>query len=212
MPVFGPQDKSWLNKLIAFRDRAIRNEYPLLRIRINARLKEAKRKFGNDGSGYLDMLNDCSALSNFWMTLRQLLCQRIGLMEYYAPDEHWILRDLLARFPERIWLPIIAEQYWPTVEHRKSEHVHELMASYLTGPRADFRHLETAAAKPERESDLPDMVKKAVLGATFGQHSALATFKNMALGPENLPDIRGATGTWPENRRPSAEFQRSTTV
>ncbi|NNE80314.1 MAG: hypothetical protein HKN18_08595 [Silicimonas sp.] len=217
MPTFGTSDESWLNDLIAFRDRAIRNDEksqgsipddtlahsgldPDLRREMelhfeqqrkmadvqSARFDKARIKsdalYGADGRGFLDALNDGSAIKDFWRAFNTLMYQRIPVMQYHAPDQQIILRDLLARFPERVWLPIVAQQCLPMLDHRKSDHLHELMDQFIAGSTADFRHLETGAAKPETESQLPPQIRKAVLQAAFSMLSGFAGFKR-AIGP-----------------------------
>lgn len=146
--------------------------------------ERSKALYGADGRGFLDALNNGSATQDFWHAFKMLMYQRIRVMEYHAPKMQIIVRDLLARFPERIWLPIVAQECWPGLEHRKSDHLYELMDCFIAGPSADFRHLETGAAKPEAERQLQPQIRKVVLQAAFTMLSGLAGFKQ-AIPPAN---------------------------
>lgn len=218
-PVFDSSDEVWLRELIAFRDRAIRNDLnagvsipddtsdwkgldPTVRQQMEQHLEDQRKMveadkaknaaakkhsdalYGTDGRGYLDALNDGSATQDFWRSFNALMYQRIAVMQYHAPEMQIILRDMLLRFPERIWLPIVAQQCWPLLEHRKSDHLNELMDCFIAGPTADFRHLETGAAKPEAEAQLQPQIRKAVLEAAFSMLSGFANF-TQAIQPAN---------------------------
>lgn len=154
--------------------------------RIDAREKRCEALYGPDGLGFLDALSDGSALEDFWGALNTLLYQRIPLMEYCADTEMKIVADLLLRFPERVRLPILAERADARLEHREWEHVQALMTFYLKSERADLRHLERGAAKPEAESDLSDAQRKAMAEGALGLVSGFAAFKRLASGMEEL--------------------------
>ena len=213
MPKFGTADLEWLDRLIAFRDRAVANDIgaqtrrpdpravsgmdmanreamenwlaqaevdrEALAAGYEAAAQRCEARFGADGRGYLDALADGSALTDFWGTLDTLLYQRIPLMEYHAPDMQGILHDLLSRFPMRVWLPIVAQKCFPLFEFRKADRLNALLARFLEGPCADFRHLETGAEKPQTETDLAPAIRRELLTTAFRILSATARFKRL---------------------------------
>jgi len=144
----------------------------------------ALAEFGPDGTGFLDQLNDGRALDDFWGTLNRLLCQRLPLMRYHAPDQHQIVRDLLLRFPERIWLPIVAQICWPKEEHRKSRPVSELMNTYLTSPQPDFRNLEHDGIDVREDKQ----IEKAMLAAMANKFMVMESFRNNVMDADAPAD------------------------
>ena len=60
---------------------------------------KSEKLFGVDGRGFLEGLNNGKLVPDFWQNLRALLFQRISILEYHAPDEQEILRDLAAALP-----------------------------------------------------------------------------------------------------------------
>lgn len=150
----------------------------------SARSLAALDEFGADGAGFLDQLNDGRALHDFWGSLNRLLCQRIPLMRYNAPEEHQIVRDLLLRFPERIWVPIVAQICWPKEEHRKSRPISGLMNAYLTSAQPDFRNLEHDSPN----APLDKQTEKAMLAAMANKFMMMESFRSSIIDADAPAD------------------------
>lgn len=207
MPVFGPADEVWLDKLIAFREQFIRRDQHMVQ---HAERKSAcDADFGADGRGFLDALNNGLAENGFWQGLRTLMYQRIPVLKFHAPEIQIILRDVLSRFPERVWLPLIAEVCLPHREHRKSDHLNELMDQFIAGERADFRHLERGAAKPETEDDLSPDMRKAILRDAFLWISAFSAFKETTLTIDAAGELKGTANGLKELRELTEQLRET---
>ncbi len=169
-PGFKSADLPWIadvwakaeGDLVDYRSKVAAGANPVFAARLapaeNAR-EEGIRRFGADGSGFLEALNSGVLWDAFW---HSMFCF-FGLTAQHPvrlqSDTSERIDALIGALPPDLQQFVLAQAFFPSLRKpRKDERLHQRAIDLLTAPGADLRLWEVGAAKIARADDMPDEV------------------------------------------------------